>query len=109
MRQQGDGSYCELLSRIRVGLLTKSDCEILEKRKISFKGEYFETRVNELCDFISNLPCDTVCLLPTCYMCDVLNAAMLSRITSKEILLIAEDTIDCIPYIKKKSNKSIDR
>jgi len=38
MRQQGDGSYRELLSRIRVGLLTKSDCEILEKRIISFKG-----------------------------------------------------------------------
>jgi len=55
-----------------------------------------------LCNFIDNLPSDTVCLLPTCHMCDVLNAAMLSRIASKEILLIAEDTIECIPYIKKK-------
>jgi len=27
---------------------------------------------------------------------------MLSRIVSKEILLIAEDTIQCIPYVKKK-------
>jgi len=54
MRQQGDISYCELLSRIRVGLVTKSDCSILEKRKISFKGESFETRLNGLCDF--NLP-----------------------------------------------------
>jgi len=44
----------------------------------------------------------TVCLLPTCHMCDVLNAAILSRIASKEILLITEDTIECIPYIKKK-------
>jgi len=58
---------------------------MLEKRKISFKSEYFETRVNELCDFINNLPSDTVCLLPICYMCDVLKAAMLSRIASKEI------------------------
>jgi len=40
-----------------------------------------------------------MCLLPTCHMCDVLNTAMLNRITSKEILLIAEDTIDCVPYI----------
>jgi len=31
-------------------------------------------------------------------MCDVLNTAMLSRIASKEILLIAEDTIDCVSY-----------
>jgi len=53
MCQQGDGSYHELLSRIRVDLLTKSDCEILEKRKIFFKDEYFKARVNELCDFIN--------------------------------------------------------
>jgi len=30
MRHQKD-AYCELLSRIRVGFLTKSDCKILEK------------------------------------------------------------------------------
>jgi len=86
MRQQGDNIYRELLSRIRVGLVTKSDCDILEKRKISFKSESFELRLNELCNFINNLPSDTVCLLPTCYMCDVLNTAMLSRIALKEIL-----------------------
>ncbi|KYN13100.1 ATP-dependent DNA helicase PIF1 [Trachymyrmex cornetzi] len=38
-------------------------------------------------------------------MCNKLNAAMLSRIASKEIFLIAEDTIDCIPYMKKKVTK----
>jgi len=51
---------------------------------------------------MDNFPSDTVCLLSTCHMCNVLNAAMLSYIVSKEILLIAEDTIECIPYIKKK-------
>ncbi|XP_067216906.1 ATP-dependent DNA helicase PIF1-like, partial [Linepithema humile] len=101
MRQQGNESYRELLSRIRIGLLTKSDYEILENRRISFKEDSFESRLNELCNFINNLPSDTVCLLPTCHMCDVLNTAMLSRIASKEIL-IAEDTIECIPYLKKK-------
>ncbi|KYN02844.1 ATP-dependent DNA helicase PIF1 [Cyphomyrmex costatus] len=105
MRQQGDGSYRELLSRIRVGLLIPSDCEnILEKRKISFKGESFETRLNELCDFINNFT-SIVCLLPNNHMCDQLNAAMLNRITSKEIFLIAKDTIDCISYTKKKVEK----
>ncbi|XP_029162230.1 uncharacterized protein LOC114933816, partial [Nylanderia fulva] len=101
MRQQGDNSYRELLSRIRIGLVTKSDCKILESRKISFKADSFESRLNELCDFINSLSSDTVCLFPTCNMCDV-NNAMLSRITSKEILLIAEDTIDCTSYVKKK-------
>jgi len=42
-------------------------------------------------------------------MCDVLNAAMLNRIPSKEILLIAEDTIDCIPYVKKKVLKVLSK
>jgi hypothetical protein len=54
MRQQGDDSYRELLSRIRIGLVTKSDCKILESRKISFKGDSFESRLNELCNFINN-------------------------------------------------------
>ena len=102
MRQQGDGSYRELLSRIRIGLLTKSVYKILENRKISFKGDTFDSRLNELCNFINDLTSDTVCLLPTCHMCDVLNTAMLSRISSKEILLIGEDTIDCTSYLKKK-------
>jgi len=80
------------------------------KKEKSFKGESFETRLNKLCDFINNLPFDTFYLLPTCHMCDVLNTAMLNRIASKEILLIAEDTIGCVPYMyKKKSNKDIDR
>ena len=30
---------------------------------------------------------------------------MLSRIASKEIFLIAEDTIDCVAYMKKKVTK----
>jgi len=68
MHQQGDGTYCELLSRIHVGLVTKSDCSILEKRKISLKDESFKTRLNELCDFINNFPSNTICLLPTCHM-----------------------------------------
>jgi len=50
------------------------------------------------------LICHTVRLLPTCHVCDVLNTAMLNRIASKEIL-IAEDMIDCVPYIKKRVTK----
>jgi len=63
MRQQEDESFRQLLSRIRIGLVTKSDCEILKNRKISFKGDSFESRLNELCIFINDLPSDAVCLL----------------------------------------------
>lgn len=38
-------------------------------------------------------------------MCDVLNTAMLNRISSKEILLIAEDEIEYISYITKRVSK----
>jgi len=62
-----------------------------------------------------NLSSDTVCLLRTCYMCDVLNIAILNRIyyniiknniiniNSKEVLLIAEDTI--VFHILKKEKQ----
>jgi len=101
MRQQEDESFRQLSSRIRIGLVTKSDCEILESKKISFKGDFFKSRLNELCIFINDLLSDAVCLLPICHMCDILNTAMLNR-TEKEIILVAEDTIDYIPYVKKK-------
>ncbi|XP_024872055.1 uncharacterized protein LOC112454736 [Temnothorax curvispinosus] len=107
MRQQGDTAYRELLSRVCIGLLTTSDSEILEKRRISLKGQSFDERLYELCNYLDNLPPNTVCLLPTRYLCDVLNTAMLSRIASKEILLIAQDTLDCDNYIKRKVQKRL--
>ncbi|XP_070528302.1 ATP-dependent DNA helicase pif1-like [Cardiocondyla obscurior] len=102
MRQREDDTYRQLLSRIRIGTLTTTDRVVLENRKIIFKGDSLESRLKELCDFINNCSSDAVCLLPARHMCDALNTAMLSRIDSKEILLIAKDTIDCTLYLKKK-------
>ncbi|XP_070518832.1 ATP-dependent DNA helicase PIF1-like [Cardiocondyla obscurior] len=102
MRQREDDTYRQLLSRIRIGTLTTTDRVVLENRKIIFKGDSLESRLKEVCDFINNCSSDAVCLLPALHMCDALNTAMLSRIDSKEILLIAEDTIDCTLYLKKK-------
>jgi len=74
-----------------------------ESRKISFKGDSFESRLNELCILLMIYRW-TLCLFIAyyCYMYDILNSAMLNRISEKEIILVAEDTIDCIPYVKKK-------
>ncbi|XP_020297669.1 uncharacterized protein LOC109862139 [Pseudomyrmex gracilis] len=107
MRQQGDESYREVLSRIRIGLVTQSDCKILRTRILPFKGLSTESRLNELCNFISDFPTDTVCLLPTCHMCDVLNAAMLNRIAAEKIVLIAEDKINCNRFVEKKVVKTL--
>jgi len=106
VRQQGDNSYRDILTRIRVGTVTDSDITILETRKINFKEVNKEIncdgRLQELCDYLQSLPMDTVCLIPTCALCDVLNTAMLSRISSDEIELVAQDLAECAPYLKKK-------
>ncbi|EFN76457.1 ATP-dependent DNA helicase PIF1, partial [Harpegnathos saltator] len=72
MRQQGDTSYCDLLSKIRVGLLTRS---------VPF------TRYQVLRPLTKR---------------PFTRFAILNRISSKEIVLVAEDNIECIPYVKKK-------
>ncbi|XP_018375726.1 PREDICTED: LOW QUALITY PROTEIN: ATP-dependent DNA helicase pif1-like [Trachymyrmex cornetzi] len=104
MRQRCDNTYREILSRIRIGLVTDSDINVLQSRKINFKGSCDE-RLNELCTYMNQLPVDTICLLPTCYLCTTLNTAMLDKINGDEILLIAEDDVDCAPAMKKKVHK----
>ncbi|KYQ47273.1 hypothetical protein ALC60_13706 [Trachymyrmex zeteki] len=105
MRQRCGNTYRELLSRIRIGLVTDSDINVLESRKVNFKGSSCDERLNELCTYMNQLPVDTICLLPTCYLCTTLNTAMLNKIDGDEILLIAEDDIDCAPAMKKKCTK----
>ena len=86
--------------------MTDSDTKLLESRKLNFKAtNCCNDRLNELCDYMLNVGSNTVCLLPTCVQCDVLNAAMLSRFPSEEIHLIAHDTMNCAPYLKKKVPK----
>ncbi|XP_048514295.1 uncharacterized protein LOC125501742 [Athalia rosae] len=105
MRQKNDQTYREIFSRIRLGIVTDSDTKMLSSRKITFKAIEFKDRIRELCYYINNLPIDTVCLLPTCRMCDVLNEAMLSEIQTDEVQLLAHDTVDNSPYFKKKVQK----
>lgn len=102
VRQQGDNSYRDILTRIRIGTITDSDVTILETRKINLKKINCDDRLQELCNYLQNLPIDTVCLLPTCALCDTLNTAMLDRISSDKIELIAEDVTECASYLKKK-------
>ena len=79
MRQQGDNIYKNILLRIGTGVVTYSDTKLLESTKLNFKATNCNDRVKELCDYMLNVGCNTVCLLPTCVQSDVLNAAMLCR------------------------------
>lgn len=107
MRQQNDQPYRELLSRLRIGVTTDSDIQLLEPKKINFISSNCRNRLQELCNYINSLPFDTVCLFPTNNFCNVLNEAMLSQIPSEEIQLIAHDTIDCgkMKHLMKKVSK----
>ncbi|XP_026829933.1 uncharacterized protein LOC113563072 [Ooceraea biroi] len=109
VRQQGDDSYRDILTRIRVGTLTDSDVIILETRKMKFRETNCDNRLQELCNYLQNLPMDTVCLLPTCALCDILNIAMLDRISSDKIELVAQDLAECASYFKKKVMKILNK
>jgi len=101
VRQQNDNSYRDILARIRIGIVIDSDITILETRKVKFKDINCDARLQELCDYLQSLPMDTICLIPTCALCDVLNTVMLSHISSDEIELVAQDLAECAPYLKK--------
>ncbi|CAK1598246.1 unnamed protein product [Parnassius mnemosyne] len=104
MRQKADKSYAELLSRMRIGAVTADDIKLLEKRKINIDSSLsYHDRLNEICNYINKLPSDTVCLVPTCNQCDLINSVMLDRIQSEEIVLTANDHIDCPKFLKKKA------
>ena len=47
-------------------------------------------------------------LLPTCYLCKVLNMAMLDKIDGNKIVLIAEDDANCAPALKKRVHKILE-
>ncbi|KYN23120.1 ATP-dependent DNA helicase PIF1 [Trachymyrmex cornetzi] len=77
MRQKCDNTYREILSRIRIGLVTDSDINVLQSRKVNFKESSCDERLNEFCTYMNQLPVDTICLLPTCYLCTILNCKIL--------------------------------
>lgn len=63
MRQQNDLIFVNILSRLRVGVLTIDNIKILTKRQITFNGKTSAEKLSELCDYLMDLPSKTVCLL----------------------------------------------
>ncbi|KAG5320456.1 PIF5 helicase, partial [Pseudoatta argentina] len=108
MRRTCDNTYRDILSRIRIGFVTDFDINVLQSRKIHFKGSSCDERLNKLCTHMNQLLVDTICLLPTYYLCKVLNTAMLNKIEDDKIVLIAEDDVECASAMKKKVNKILE-
>ena len=102
MRQKNDKTYSEILARIRLGFVTSSDITALKERKIIFKGNKPSILLEELCQYLNELPDNTVCLMPTKNMCKLLNDAMLHKIESEDINLVAKDCYKCPKRLEKK-------
>ena len=107
MRQKEEKEFASMLSRIRLGHVNDDDIQLLERQKLPLHNESVNGRMKEVIEILSNLPTDTVCLLPTRHMCDQLNAEMLKHLEGKEIHLVAVDAIDCPAYLHQKVSKKL--
>ncbi|XP_074099923.1 ATP-dependent DNA helicase PIF1-like [Cotesia typhae] len=77
MRQKTDNIYGQLLSRVRVASMTNDDIKLLEQRKITIEPSLsYNEKLHEICNYIDKLPSDSVCLVPTCKQCDLINSVM---------------------------------
>lgn len=109
MRQSNDSKFREALQRVRLGFLTNDDINLFNGRLLPMSAATIHGRLLEVTNFLSQLPPDTVCLLPKRSMCDALNQAMLNTINSPEIHIAAVDSIDCPRYMKKKVEKALSK
>lgn len=104
MRQKNYKIYSQLLSRVRIASMTNDDIKLMEQRKITIDPSLsYNEKLHEICNYIDNkLPSDTVCLVPTCKQCDLIDSVMTSKISSEEIILTARDHLDCNKSLIKK-------
>ncbi|KAL7290835.1 hypothetical protein TKK_0015571 [Trichogramma kaykai] len=109
MRQKDDKSYSELLSRVRLGYVSSDDINLLNQRKIQFVHIDSSDTIEELCSYLEKLPSDCVCLLPINKMCNELNTAMLRKLQSEEIKLIAKDSFQSNKRLEKKINELLSK
>ncbi|XP_074098875.1 ATP-dependent DNA helicase pif1-like [Cotesia typhae] len=104
------GSMCSLLSRVRVASMTNDDIKLLEQRKITMDPSLsYNEKLHEICNYIDKLPSDSVCLVPTCKQCDLINSVMTSKISSEEIILTARDHLDCNKSLIKKVSDTLNK
>ena len=108
MRQK-DEEFVAILSRVRLGYITKEDAKLLDNRKICLSSDTMAGRMKEVVQTLTTLPNDTVCLLPTRHMCNELNKQVLENLPGKEIELHAIDTVDCPAYLRQKVSKKLIR
>lgn len=111
VRQQSDQEFAKALSNIRLGILSDDDNRLLSERVIDLGGnDTTERCLSKLVEIVETLPANNVCLFPTREQCRHLNEAMLNRIESEKIVLIADDDIEAkTEEQRKKAAKSLEK
>lgn len=109
MRQKDDATFIDMLHRIRLGIVMKSDQGILNKRLIALSSDPHSNRLSEITTHLSSLPEGTVCLLPTKNMCEQLNVAMLKSIPNEDLVILAKDDVDCPRFLHKRALDSLEK
>lgn len=107
MRQKDDATFVDMLHRLRLGVVTKADQDLLSNRLIPISSGSNTNRLEEVTTYLHSLPDNTVCLLPTKHMCHQLNTGMLKLIPEPELTILAKDEIDCPRYLHKRAMDSI--
>ncbi|CAH0382899.1 unnamed protein product [Bemisia tabaci] len=109
MRQRTDPSFCELLANTRLGYCSEEDLKTLRSRQISFKNPDPDNRLKEVARFVvEQQGHNAICCLPVLDMCRALNESILStHISSEEVLLIAEDSIECKLTERNRAQKRL--
>lgn len=108
VRQRSDQEFVNILSNIRLGILTDDDYKVLSKRIIDVSSETTEGTLANLISYIAKLPKNTVCLFPTRDQCREVNVAMLNQIKSETVVLMADDSIEARnPQEKEKALKKL--
>ena len=106
MRQKEHVEFIELLGRIRLGALFKNDISLISSCKIPLKSDTINGRMKEVVAKLTELPEDTVCLLPTRHMCDEINSEVLKGLTGQQYSIAAEDSVDCSTSLMQKVKKN---
>ena len=101
------GEFIELLGRVWLGALLKNDISLLSSCKIPFKSDTINGCMKEVVAKLTELPEDTVCLLPTRHMCDEINSEVLKGLTGQQYSIAAEDSIDCSTSLMQKGKRKL--
>lgn len=107
VRQKSDQEFVSALNRIRLGFMSNADYELLSSRSIDVSSDTREGCLSNLVNYIGDLPAHTVCLFPKREQCRQLNAAMLDKIKSEKIVLMAEESSVKMIYKPEMQNRNV--